>query len=102
MAFDEAARLRIYEAARTNWGEDAAVALMEGLPHAPAELATRQDLDVLAARMDTRFAEVKTLLSDVRTQVAEAKGELHRSLVLTVVGGNATLVALVFAALKLA
>jgi hypothetical protein len=56
MSIDEARRLLLHDAARTAWGAEAALVLMEMLPPTSwADVATRQDLEHLEARTDHRF-----------------------------------------------
>jgi hypothetical protein len=62
MSVDEARRLLLHDAARTAWGAEAALVLMEMLPPTGwADVATVQQLD---SRMDA-------LRSDVAAQIAD-------------------------------
>ena len=88
MSIDEAARLHLYEQARAQLGQAAADTLMQAVPCDPELLATKQDLAVLSAGLR---GEMKALNADL----------LHR-LFFGMVASNATLVGLVFAAVRLA
>ena len=56
MSIDEARRLLLHDAARTAWGAEAALVLMEMLPPTGwADVATRQDLDHLAEVLRLEF-----------------------------------------------
>jgi hypothetical protein len=94
MAIDEASRLHLYEQARASWGADAADTLMNAIPADSDRLATKDDLAVLG--------------SDVRAETAEVRAEMHasiasqtRTIVFAMIAGNATLVGLVLAAVRL-
>ena len=87
MAIDEAARLRLYEHVRAAFDEDAADTLMNALPRDPDRFATKDDLAVLDASLR---AEFRAAISD-----------LQRSLFFGMIASNATLVGLVFAAVRL-
>jgi hypothetical protein len=57
MSVDERRRLELADAAKRAFGDDAGVTLMELLPPVGwADVATKQDLELLTARMDARFA----------------------------------------------
>jgi hypothetical protein len=88
MAIDEAARHRLYERAKHVLDEDAAGTLMGALPRDPDRFATKDDLTVLEA----------ALRGELHREVAGAV----RSLQLSILASNATLVGLVFAAVRLA
>jgi hypothetical protein len=85
MTVDEPARLRLYEKARTSWGDDAADTLMSSLPSDVSQLVTKDYLDAKLDALEGRL-----------------EARLTRMMLVTVLGGNATLVGLVFAAIKLA
>jgi len=87
MAIDEAARLRLYEHVRAAFDEDAADTLMNALPRDPDRFATKDDLAVLDASL--------------RAELRAAIRDLQRSLFFGMVASNATLVGLVFAAVRL-
>ena len=87
MATDEAARLHLYEQARSAFDEAAANTLMNALPLDPDRFATKDDLAVLEASL--------------RAEFRAAIGDLQRSLFFGMVASNATLVGLVFAAVRL-
>ena len=55
MTTDEAARLHLFDRARNALGDDAARTLMTALPWDVADLATKQDLTVLEARLTARI-----------------------------------------------
>ena len=87
MATDEAARLHLYEQARSAFDEEAANTLMNALPLDPDRFATKDDLAVLEANL--------------RSEIKAANSELMRSLFFGMIASNATLVGLVFAAVRL-
>jgi hypothetical protein len=59
MAVDERSRLQLADAAKRAFGDDAGITLMELLPPVGwADVATKQDLAILEARMDGRFGQV--------------------------------------------
>jgi len=109
MTTDEAARLHLYELARSTWDAKAADTLMNAIPADPQQLATKDDLAVLGS--DLR-AEMATLGGQLRTEMADLRGELRseiqksaastiRTIVFAMIASNATLVGLVFAAVRL-
>lgn len=56
MSIDEARRLLLHDAARTAWGAEAALVLMEMLPPTGwADVATRHDLDHLGEVLRLEF-----------------------------------------------
>jgi hypothetical protein len=97
MSVDEARRLLLHDAARTAWGAEAALVLMEMLPPTGwGDVATRQQLDqkieALEARFDLRFA---ALQSDVAAQIADGQRRMMQWTVATMIAmtGVATAVA---------
>lgn len=88
MTTDEAARLHLYELARSAFDESAADTLMNALPRDPDRFATKDDLAVLEANL--------------RGEIKSANSELLRTLFFGMLASNATLVGLVFAAVRLA
>jgi len=99
MTTDEAARLHLYELARDAFDESAADTLMNALPRNPDRFATKDDLAVLGN--DLR-AEIAVLEANLRGEIKSANSDLLRTLFFGMVGTNATLVGLVFAAVRLA
>ena len=87
MATDEAARLHLYELARSALDEPAANTLMNALPLDPDRFATKDDLAVLEANL--------------RSEIKAANSELMRTLFFGMIASNATLVGLVLAAVRL-
>ena len=56
MAVDERSRLQLADAAKRAFGDDAGITLMELLPPVGwADVATRQDLEYIAARLESRL-----------------------------------------------
>lgn len=106
MTVDEAARLRLYEKARSEWGGDAAGTLMGALPRDTDQSATKGDLAVSTSELRTEMAELRTELrtglAEVRAEIKATAAELTRTLMFGMIASNATLVGLVFAAVKLA
>jgi hypothetical protein len=71
MTSDATARLHLYEQARGSWDEDAARTLMTALPWDVAELATKQDLEVLRHSLEAKIEHsMRTVI--VSTMVANA------------------------------
>ena len=75
MSIDEARRLLLHDAARTAWGAEAALVLMEMLPPTGwGDVATRQQLDhkvdALEARIDHRID-----LLEARLETRAANGQ---------------------------
>jgi hypothetical protein len=95
MATDEAARLHLYEQARSAFDEAAADTLMSALPRDPDRFATKADIALVRADM-------ATLEANLRGEIKAANSELLRTLFFGMVASNATLVGLVFAAVRLA
>jgi hypothetical protein len=88
MTIDDAARLRLYESARRTLGAEEADTLMASLPPSHWDnLATKDDLRVLA--------------SELRTEMAEQSASLTRTFVFTTLASQATLVGMVLAAVRL-
>jgi hypothetical protein len=133
MPVSESARYRLFEAARTQFGQEPAETLMDLLPPVGwADVATKADVqhlgDTLRAEFRAGFAELQGDLrrelheshGSLRTELHESHGslrtELHeshrslsrqihdqtRTLVFMIIGSNATLVALAFAAARIA
>jgi hypothetical protein len=94
MAIDEAARLRLYEHVRAAFDEDAADTLMNALPRDPDRFATKDDVSLV--RGDLAAVE-----ATLRGEIKAANSELLRTLFFGMVATNATLVGLVFAAVRL-
>jgi hypothetical protein len=94
MATDEAARLHLYEHVRTAFDAEAADTLMNALPRDPDRFATKDDI----ARLD---AHIDVLEANLRGEITVANSDLLRTLFFGMVASNATLVGLVFAAVRL-
>ena len=88
MTTDEAARLHLYELARSALDEPAAETLMNALLRDPERFATKDDLALVEANLR---AELRAGISD-----------LQRTLFFGMLASNATLVGLAFAAARLA
>jgi len=87
MTIDEAARLHLYEQARSAFDGAAAETLMTALAGDPDRFATKDDLAVLEANL--------------RGEITSANSDLLRTLFFGMVASNATLVGLVFAAVRI-
>ena len=88
MTTDEAARLHLYELARSALDEPAAETLMNALLRDPERFATKDDLALVEVNLR---AELRAGISD-----------LQRTLFFGMLASNATLVGLAFAAARLA
>lgn len=106
MTIDEASRLHLYEKARSTWGAEAADTLMNAIPTDPDRLATRDDLATLGSELRGEMAELRSELrgemAELRSEIATASSETIRTIVFAMLATNATLVGLVFAAVRLA
>jgi hypothetical protein len=91
MTTDDAARLHLLEQARSARGAEAADTLMSLLPHPAEEPATKTDLALLRS-------DVTVMEANLRAYVQETV----RSYFFATMAMNATMVALVFAAVRLA
>jgi hypothetical protein len=107
MAVDDRARYALHNRLREVLGEDEATTLMAALsPFSWDEVATRADLERLRIELrgDTE-ALAGSLRSDMEALAGSLRGDMAgqtRMLVFAIVGSNATLVALAFAAARLA
>jgi hypothetical protein len=73
MSIDEARRLLLHDAARTAWGAEAALVLMEMLPPTGwADVATRQELDHLESHIGQRIDQLEAR-TDHRFDQLEAR-----------------------------
>ena len=102
MATDEATRLHLYEQARASWGVEAADALMHALPWDPDQGATKTDLALVGAELRGDMAELRGEMAELRGEMQAMGGDIVHRLFFAMVASNATLVGLVFAAVKLA
>jgi hypothetical protein len=69
MSIDEARRLLLHDAARTAWGAEAALVLMEMLPPTGwADVATKADLDHLA---EVLRLELRADMADVQRHIIQ-------------------------------
>lgn len=90
-ATDEAARLHLYEQVRSAFDDAAADTLMTALTRDPATKA-----DIASIR-----ADMATLEASLRGEIARGVNDLQRNLFFGMIASNATLVGLVFAAVRL-
>jgi hypothetical protein len=122
MVIGEGSRYRLFEAARAGWGDEPAETLMELLPPVGwADVATKADLQQLGDRLRAEFrAEFRAeLYGGLSSLNADLTGGLNavnqridalnqriddrtRTLFFTILASNATLVALAFAAARIA
>ncbi|MEX1164161.1 MAG: hypothetical protein WEB03_11335 [Nitriliruptor sp.] len=95
---DEAARHDLRQALSSAIGPDQAATLMEQLPPIPwDQLATKDDVRVLADRMDTRFELFEhKIVSEFRRQIIEQ----NRLLFFSMMGAIFTTASLAFAAAR--
>lgn len=100
MAIDERARHQLHARLEQVLGTSEATTLMEYLPPTGwADVATKRDLDHLADRLRVEFhRELHREVGGLRSEIASQ----GRNLFFGVLASNATLVGLVFAAVKLA
>jgi hypothetical protein len=117
MTTDEAARLHLYERARAALGDPAAETLMSAFHPDHEQLATKADLGLLRsdvthletslrsemANLEIRLrSEIAVLEANLRGEILAANSNLLRTLFFGMITSNATLVGLVFAAVRLA
>jgi hypothetical protein len=78
MAVDERGRLQLAEAAKRAFGDDAGITLMELLPPVGwADVATKQDLLALEARLDARFVPLEARMGKVEDKLDEISREIR-------------------------
>jgi hypothetical protein len=100
MSVDEARRLLLHDAARDAWGAEAALVLMEMLPPTGwADVATKQDLERLAERLDLRIDRVEirfdALRHEVAAQIADGQRRMMQWNIATFLAGLAAVTAIV-------
>jgi hypothetical protein len=96
---DERARHELYRAAEQLLGEEQANTLMSLLPPVGwADVATKDDLHQLEARLDGRFAELESRFG---ARLERALREQTRTLLLGLVGAMATMTSLCLGAVAL-
>ncbi len=104
MAVDESRRLLLHDAAREAWGAEAALVLMEMLPPTGwADVATKQDLDALEARLELRFDAFRSELNgridslgwELRAEMANIQRRTIQWNVATLIGAVAAVTAVV-------
>lgn len=113
MAITEESRHRLYQRLEALLGSEEAATLMEHLPPVGwADVTTKRDLDFSVALLRS---ELKEELAGVRAEIAGLRHELHTELALVrvdvarelrmhlfaMLGANATVAALAFAAARL-
>ena len=91
MAVDERGRLQLADAAKRAFGDDAGITLMELLPPVGwADVATKQDVLALEARMDARFTPrfeaLETRIGKVEEKVDELVSSARTAGITTLVG----------------
>ena len=81
MAVDERGRLALADAAKRAFGDDAAITLMELLPPVGwADVATKQDVLALEARLDARFTPRFEALESRMAKVEDTLDEMSREI----------------------
>ena len=103
MAVSEQSRHELYLRLEEALGEEAAATLMEHLrPVGWADVATKRDLDVLAAATKRELDVLaQRLQADVRAELNGAVTAQTRTLMFAILGSNVTVAALAFAAASL-
>lgn len=107
MATTEDARFALARKLELVLGHEDAMTLLESLPPARDRVATGRDVAQLEARMDRLDGRMDGLegrmdrLEDRMTSLERATHQQFRTLVLALVGSNATLAGLAFAAARL-
>ncbi|MGZ4691805.1 MAG: hypothetical protein ACXVJW_14375 [Acidimicrobiia bacterium] len=96
MSIDEARRLLLHDAARNAWGAEAALVLMEMLPPTGwADVATRQQLDQLEARFNSRLDhELAAVRFELRAEMADGYRRIIQWNVATVIAAITAMTAI--------
>ena len=68
MAVSDARRLKLYEQARADWGEETAEVLMEVVVPAGQDMATKADLDAAVATLSARIDGVDDHMDGLATK----------------------------------
>jgi hypothetical protein len=74
MAVTNTQHLLVYQRAREHWGDETAEALMEMLPPAGLDVATKQDVAQVRIDLGKDIAQVRT---DLRKDISAACSELR-------------------------
>jgi hypothetical protein len=102
MAVGEAARLRLFDAARRELGDDEADTLMDLLPpHDWSGLATTDNLASLRSEVSGEIASLRAEMTALEGRLNLAMATQTRTLVFSMLASNVTLVGLAFAAARL-
>jgi hypothetical protein len=104
MAIDESRRLMLHDALRTAVGADAALAMMEMLPPTGwGDVATRQQLEAVEARLDGRIDQLEAKLDhhvemlrlEVQALVADGQRRMMQWTVATMIAITGVFAAIV-------
>jgi hypothetical protein len=104
MAIDESRRLLLHGGLRTAVGADAALAMMEMLPPTGwGDVATRQQLDAVEARLDGRIDQleatldhhIETLRLEVQVLIAEGQRRMMQWTIATMIALTGVFAAIV-------
>jgi hypothetical protein len=97
MSVDESRRILLHDAARTAWGAEAALVLMEMLPPTGwGDVATRQQLDQKVEALEDRFdLRLDALRSDVLAQIADGQRRMMQWSVGTMIAMTAVFATIV-------
>ncbi len=97
MAVDESRRLLLHDAVRASVGADAALTLMEMLPPSGwGDVATRQQLDAVEARLDAKFDHgIESMRLEVQALVADGQRRMMQWTVATVIAMTGVFAAIV-------
>lgn len=68
MAVSDARRLKLYEQARADWGQETAEVLMEVVVPAGQDMATKADLDAAVATLSARIDGVDDRMDGLATK----------------------------------
>jgi hypothetical protein len=68
MAVSDARRLKVYEQARAQWGEEPAEVLMELVVPAGQDMATKADLDAAVVALTARMDGLETRMDGLATK----------------------------------
>lgn len=99
MSVSEYQRHQVFQWFEEAMGPEKAAIMMDLLPPVGwGDIATKADLGVLRAELRGEMAGLRADMAGLRTEIADSRAQTIRTVVLSMLVGNATLVGLVLAA----